>query len=83
MTHWKISRCLHALLSVLVVLVVTLVSVLLFSSAHQVQAASGLIGPKANYLALGDSLGFGFQPNGDFTHGYADDFFQDLQSQGT
>src|SRR5262247_952289 len=22
------------------------------------------------YLALGDSLAFGFQPNGDFTHGY-------------
>lgn len=83
MMHWKASHCLHTLLSVLVVLVVTLVFVFLSSSSHQVQAATGLIGPKANYLALGDSLGFGFQPNGDFTHGYADDFFQNLQSQGT
>src|SRR5579859_2131845 len=33
------------------------------------------------YLALGDSLAFGFQPNGDFTHGYAVDLFQTLQAK--
>ncbi len=26
------------------------------------------VGPKQHYLALGDSLAFGFQPNKDFTH---------------
>lgn len=29
--------------------------------------------PRHYYLALGDSLAFGFQQNGDFTHGYVDD----------
>jgi lysophospholipase L1-like esterase len=42
-----------------------------------------LFGPKQNYLALGDSLAFGFQPNGDFTHGYVNDLFNDLQQNGT
>jgi lysophospholipase L1-like esterase len=40
-------------------------------------------GPKQHYLALGDSLAFGFQPNGDFTHGYVNDLFQILQSEGS
>jgi lysophospholipase L1-like esterase len=41
-----------------------------------------LIGPKQHYLALGDSLAFGYQPNGDFTHGYVPDLFQLLQNEG-
>ncbi|HEY6406711.1 MAG TPA: hypothetical protein VIY29_04495, partial [Ktedonobacteraceae bacterium] len=32
--------------------------------------------------ALGDSLAFGLQPNGDFSHGYVDDIFNDLKSDG-
>ncbi|HWS83272.1 MAG TPA: SGNH/GDSL hydrolase family protein [Ktedonobacteraceae bacterium] len=35
-----------------------------------------------HYLALGDSLAYGFQPNGDHTHGYVDDYFTFLQSRG-
>src|SRR5437667_12810640 len=38
---------------------------------------------KQQYLALGDSLAFGVQPNGDFTHGYVNDLFQVLQNEGT
>lgn len=34
------------------------------------------------YLALGDSLAVGFQPNGDFQHGYVTDFFQMLKPRG-
>ena len=83
MNQWKVSRFWHPALSVLVALVVAVSFVLFFSFPSHVQAASSLAGPKATYLALGDSLGFGFQPNGDFTHGYADDFFQHLHSQGT
>jgi len=30
------------------------------------------------YVALGDSLPFGYQPNNDFTHGYTTDLFQKL-----
>ncbi|HWE62657.1 MAG TPA: SGNH/GDSL hydrolase family protein [Chloroflexota bacterium] len=35
--------------------------------------AAGLVGPRAIYLALGDSAAWGYQPNGDAYHGYADD----------
>jgi lysophospholipase L1-like esterase len=42
-----------------------------------------LFGPKQHYLALGDSLAFGFQPNKDFSHGYVNDLFQILQNEGT
>jgi len=39
-------------------------------------------GLKQHYLALGDSLAFGVQPNGDFTHGYVNDLFNILQEEG-
>ncbi len=41
-----------------------------------------LVGPGAYYLALGDSLAFGFQPDLDFTHGYANDLYSDLKGHG-
>lgn len=41
-----------------------------------------LVGPKNYYLALGDSLAFGFQPDLNFNHGYADDFFSNLKGHG-
>ncbi len=41
-----------------------------------------LVGPKKHYLALGDSLAFGFQPNLNFNAGYADDFYSNLKSHG-
>jgi lysophospholipase L1-like esterase len=63
---------------------------LLFAFAPATLAASHgqgpsfhLVGPKQHYLALGDSLAFGFQPNFDFTHGYVNDLFQILQNEGT
>jgi lysophospholipase L1-like esterase len=41
-----------------------------------------LVGPKKYYLALGDSLAFGYQPDLDFSHGYVDDFYSNLQGHG-
>ena len=41
-----------------------------------------LVGPKARYLALGDSLAFGLQPDMDFSHGYVDDFMSNLSRHG-
>src|SRR5436305_1594462 len=38
--------------------------------------------PITHYLALGDSLAYGFQPNDDHTHGYVDDLFTALRSRG-
>jgi len=69
----------------------SLICVLLFTCTPAIvafaKAASShspsLVGPKAYYLALGDSLAFGYQPNVDWNHGYVDDFFTDLQSHGT
>lgn len=52
------------------------------AAAHGQGSAFHLVGPKQHYLALGDSLAFGFQPNGDFTHGYVNDLFQVLRSEG-
>src|SRR5215472_9133850 len=67
-----------------------MVAVLLFfltavpvALAHTRLAASSVIGPKKYYLALGDSLAFGYQPNFDFSHGYADYFFSNLKTHGT
>ena len=51
-------------------------------ATHAQSPSLHLFGPKQHYLALGDSLAFGFQPNNDFTHGYVDDLFQTLQSEG-
>ena len=41
-----------------------------------------LVGPKQRYLALGDSLAFGYQPDLNYVHGYADDFYSNLKIQG-
>jgi lysophospholipase L1-like esterase len=41
-----------------------------------------LVGPKNYYLALGDSLAFGYQPDLNFNQGYADDFFSNLKDHG-
>ncbi|MFL5655298.1 MAG: SGNH/GDSL hydrolase family protein [Ktedonobacteraceae bacterium] len=69
-----------------IVVPLTFALLLLFISAPAVLAAarntSLFVGPKQHYLALGDSLAFGYQPDLDFNHGYVDDFFHNLQSHG-
>jgi lysophospholipase L1-like esterase len=49
-----------------------------FASPH----ASSLSGPKKYYLALGDSLAFGYQPDLNYDDGYVNDFFVDLKAHG-
>jgi len=44
--------------------------------------SSALVGPKAYYLALGDSLAYGLQPNLNDDDGYADDFYTNLKAHG-
>lgn len=46
------------------------------------KSSPALVGPKAYYLALGDSLAYGFQPNLDDDDGYADDFYINLKAHG-
>lgn len=51
-------------------------------AGHRASAAApgSTVGPKAYYLALGDSLAYGFQPNLDMDAGYAVDFAANLQA---
>src|SRR5260370_16392831 len=70
-----------------IIVPITLAILLLFAFAPAALAASSAqpnwpTGLKQHYLALGDSLAFGFQPNNDFTHGYVNDLFQIIQSEG-
>src|SRR6476660_1193982 len=48
-----------------------------------VSVAGAGSGPKPYYLALGDSYAWGYQPDGNYSAGYADDFFAFLQPKGT
>jgi lysophospholipase L1-like esterase len=65
-----------------------LLTFLLLSIAIPSAAAAGKsawdkqVGAKQYYLALGDSLAFGYQPDKDYQHGYADLFAQDLKKKG-
>jgi lysophospholipase L1-like esterase len=54
-----------------------------FAATRNARQSAGLVGPKANYLILGDSLAYGYQPDLDWGHGYAHYFYQDLQTHGT
>jgi lysophospholipase L1-like esterase len=86
-------RLIFSLLSLVALVGAVTLGVSLQQHASQAHAAGAevasdgpafhLFGPKQHYLALGDSLAFGFQPNGDFTHGYVNDLFQILQNEGT
>ncbi len=64
----------------LVVSLFIMLSPLSLASSHS--QGNSLIGPKKYYLALGDSLAFGYQPDFDFFHGYVDDFFTNLKGHG-
>jgi lysophospholipase L1-like esterase len=71
-----------ALPCVLVLALVPVVAPLAFGAMHSSRAQPALVGPKAYYLALGDSLAFGYQPDFNWVSGYANDFFSDLQKHG-
>lgn len=75
---------LYRVLSILCILglLFTSISTTCSATSRQRTARTALVGPKTTYLALGDSLAFGFQPNLNWDAGYANDFFRDLQSHG-
>lgn len=74
-TYWRI---LVPAVLVVVLLVIATPSGFASSYSHSIT----LIGPKARYLALGDSLAFGLQPDADFSRGYVDDLMSDLSRHG-
>lgn len=78
---------LHVYRRIAIPLTFALLLLLLFvPSAFAASAKQGhlttVIDPKKHYLAVGDSLAFGFQPDLDFNHGYADDFYSNLKGHG-
>lgn len=72
-----------------VALATLLVFILLSQAISQAQKVqrrdkpANLAGPKKYYMALGDSVAFGFQPDFNLLEGYASDFFVDLETHGT
>lgn len=60
-------------LSLVLVLALVAVDLLVLSVKNPIQALS-----PHYYMALGNSLSFGYQPNLDFSSGFADDIFNDL-----
>src|SRR3989442_5565906 len=86
----RVHRSLRVLWGAALVAVLTVLALL--PAGHTVAATHGArpavaaapqVGPKAYYLALGDSIVFGYQQNGDWTHGYPELFFADLHPLGT
>jgi lysophospholipase L1-like esterase len=71
------KRC--SALLIIPMLLLLVVAALPGSQAHAAPAT--FVGPKQHYLALGDSMAFGYQPDLDFDHGYVDDFGQDLEQR--
>ena len=75
-----ILRCCKRLLTSLFIaftLLLTFVPLAL-ASPH----TSSLVGPKKYYLALGDSLAFGYQPDLNYDDGYVNDFYTNLKAHG-
>jgi len=60
-------------------LIMLLVAMNLAVLAPQYGLADRVLGRPHYYVALGDSITFGFQPTLNFTHGYADDVFAGLR----
>ncbi len=71
--------CKHLVMPLLISFVMLLtISPIAFASSH----TSSLVGPKKYYLALGDSLAFGYQPDLDFDDGYVNDYYANLKAYG-
>lgn len=66
-----------------VVALVGLLAAALLATSSSAHAQGTFVGPKQYYLALGDSLAYGYQPNFDWSHGYANYFFTNLQGHGS
>jgi lysophospholipase L1-like esterase len=63
-----------------VILAFTLV--MLCAPAVFAASSPAVVGPKHYYIAAGDSLAFGFQPDLDWAHGYSNYFYSNLKNHG-
>ncbi len=69
---------------VLAVFVSVMLTPAIFAHPHSAvhPLAPSFVGPKHHYLALGDSLAYGYQPDLDFDDGYVHDFSNELRAHG-
>ncbi|MGE5334487.1 MAG: SGNH/GDSL hydrolase family protein [Nitrososphaerota archaeon] len=70
----------RVLLAILVLIALLLALAFVPEHAH---ATGSFVGPKTRYLALGDSLAFGFQPDLDWSHSYTKQWYNELKNHGT
>jgi len=80
------SRAYRYLIAPIILVVSLFVMVFPISLVSSFASSNGqrpsLTGPNKYYLALGDSLAFGYQPDFDFFQGYVDDFYNNLKKHG-
>lgn len=78
------ARFLHGCKHLIVpFLIASLLSLAIVPVALASSHSASFIGPKNYYLALGDSLAFGYQPDLNFASGYTSDFTTNLKAHGT
>ena len=77
LAHWHSTRRRRALAAALLSALIALPGPL------RAGAAAGVVGPRTFYLALGDSLAYGYQPNLDVFHGYSHYLDADFETRGT
>ena len=78
------GRRMPALLGLSLMLAIVLSLFMAPSAAHAHMRAAATVGPKYYYLALGDSLAFGYQPNLDWSHSYPTQWYNsDLSKKGS
>ena len=77
----KVRKCRYFVVSIICAISCFFVLTPTTFAATHVHTFS-LVGTKNYYLALGDSLAFGYQPDLNFNQGYADDFFSNLKGHG-
>jgi lysophospholipase L1-like esterase len=53
-----------------------------FAASRSASTSLAIVGPKAFYMAIGDSLAFGYQPDLNWDDGYSNYLFSNLQSHG-
>lgn len=81
MMQGKASHLLRIVAPIVLSLALALVFVPSAFAASK-SAHPALVGARAYYMAIGDSLAFGFQPDLNWADGYSTDFYDNLKSHG-
>jgi lysophospholipase L1-like esterase len=79
----KASHFLRIIVPLLLALTLALAFVpAALAASHTARGALAVQGPRAFYMAIGDSLAFGYQPDLNWDDGYSNSFFSNLKTHG-